>query len=148
MISPFIFSQENTSNQLPAAVIGTLIVGEMTEGQLLWMKGKVGEGKYSGIDKLGRHCAIKVPVVIGSFSETSVGVQSSNGFEIAITSIALSESLLSGRPIKNTDWVFKKNAPSDGFIVSGIQPTEQFILNSRSRWVSWFLDEKRTATCL
>jgi hypothetical protein len=147
IISTFAYSEAKEIDSLPAPIIGTLTVDNMTEGQLLWMKGKVGEGKYLGIDQQGRHCSINVPVVIGHFSETRVGVHETNGFIIAITSRGLSEALLSGRPINNTDWVFREKAPSDGYIMSGIEPTEQFILNSRSRWISWFLDEKRTAVC-
>jgi hypothetical protein len=142
------FVQAKAEIHLPQTVIGTLTIDNMTEGQLLWMKGKVGQGKYSGIDEQGRHCSIDVPVVIGSFSETSIGIQSSKGVEIAVTSSELNEALLSGRPINNSDWVFRANPPSDGYIISGIEPSEQFILNSRKRWASWFLDEKVTPSCL
>jgi hypothetical protein len=148
LTSYFIFAEAVETDRSTESIIGTLTVNNMTEGQLLWMKGKVGEGIYTGINKQGHQCSIKVPVVIGGFSDTLVDNQSSNGFEIVITNQALSEALLSGKPIKNTDWIFREKTPSDGYIVNGIAPTEQFILNSRSRWVSWFLDEKVTVTCL
>ena len=148
LISDVTVAKAMETDRSTEAVVGTLTVDNMTEGQLLWMKGKVGEGIYTGFNKQGRQCSIKVPVVIGGFSATRIGIYSSDGFEIVITNQALSEALFSGKPIKNTDWVFTDNAPSDGYILSGIEPTEQFILNSRNRWVSWLLDEKVIATCL
>lgn len=148
IMTPFTSVQSKEMDHLSGAVIGTLTVDNMTEGQLMWMKGKVGEGKYSGLDQQGRHCTINVPVVIGGFSEAQLGIRPSKGIKIAITSNELNYALLSGRPINNTDWTFKTTPPSDGYIISGIEPSEQFILNSRKRWISWFLDEKVTPSCV
>lgn len=151
LISVFTIAQATEIKNLPEGTMGILTVESMTEGQLLWMKGRVGEGKYTSVDAQNRHCSITVPIVIGEFSDTRLGVQSVQGLTIAITNQELSDSLISGKRVHSDDWIFRtamEAQPADGYIINGIEPTEQFILNSRRRWISWLLDDSPRLTCL
>ncbi len=151
LISVFVIAQSTEIESLPEGTMGILTVKNMTEGQLLWMKGRVGEGKYTSVDVQNRHCSITVPIAIGGFTDTRLGVHSVQGLTIAITNQKLSDSLMSGQRIHSEDWVFRaamETEPADGYIISGIEPTEQFILHSRKRWISWLLDDTPRLTCL
>ncbi|MFC1234996.1 hypothetical protein [Vibrio sp. F74] len=151
LISAFAIAQATEIRNLPEGTMGILTVKNMTEGQLLWMKGRVGEGKYTSVDAQNRHCSITVPIAIGGFTDTRLGVHSVQGLTIAIINQELSDALMSGQRIHSEDWIIKAAmgaGPIDGYIISGLEPTEQFILNSRRRWISWLLDDSPRLTCL
>lgn len=151
LMSAFATAQTTKTENLPEGTMGILTVKSMTEGQLFWLKGRVGQGVYTRVDEQNRHCSIEVPIAIGGFSKIQLAIHSVQGLMIAITSRELSDSLMSGQRINSDDWVFRsaiENQPADGYIISGIEPTEQFILNSRRRWVSWLLDDTSKLICL
>ncbi|AYC07353.1 hypothetical protein [Vibrio cholerae] len=134
------------NDHLPEQTIGLLTITKMTQGQLLWLKGRVGEGKYQAKNAQGQECSIEVPVAIGSFSQADIGIHSTQGLMIAI----LSEAILEGQRIHSDDWVFgtkEERKKVDGYIVSGIAADEGFILNSRRRWISWLLDAEPQVIC-
>jgi len=151
MVSGLSLAQNIQADLQSQKIVGILVVKHMTEGRLMWLKGRVGEGKYTRIDEKGRHCTLEVPVAIGAFSEAQISVRSSNGIAIVITNSELSEKLVSGGRINSTDWVFSQNegvSNSDGYVLSGLEPSEGFVLNSRRRWVSWLLDDKPSEVCI
>ncbi|WED27610.1 hypothetical protein L3V77_05075 [Vibrio sp. DW001] len=151
LLSIFAIAQATELESLPEGTMGILTVENMTEGQLFWMKGRVGEGKYTSVDAQNRHCSMTVPIAIGGFADTRLGVHSVQGLTIAITNQELSDALMSGQRIHSEDWVIRaamEAEPADGYIISGIETTEQFILNSRRRWISWLLDDTPRLTCL
>ncbi|EJL6274983.1 hypothetical protein NMR36_003100 [Vibrio cholerae] len=138
------------NDHLPEQTIGLLTITKMTQGQLLWLKGRVGEGKYQAKNAQGQECSIEVPVAIGSFSQADIGIHSTQGLMIAITNSRLSEAILAGQKIHSDDWVFgtkEERKKVDGYIVSGIAADEGFILNSRRRWISWLLDAEPQVIC-
>ncbi len=138
------------NDHLPNQTIGLLTITKMTQGQLLWLKGRVGEGKYQAKNAQGQECSIEVPVAIGSFSQADIGIHSTQGLMIAITNPRLSEAILEGQRIHSDDWVFstkEERKKVDGYIVSGIAADEGFILNSRRRWISWLLDAEPQVIC-
>ncbi len=150
-VSYFSLAEGITTGNQPQKSIGILVVKNMKEGRLMWLKGRVGEGKYTRIDEKGRHCTLEVPIAIGAFSDVQIGVRSSDGISIVITNSELSEKLVSGDRINSSDWVFGQSesaSNSDGYILSGLEPSEGFVLNSRRRWVSWLLDDKSSEVCL
>ncbi|MGO4093963.1 hypothetical protein AB2327_05190 [Vibrio cholerae] len=138
------------NGNLPEQTIGLLTITKMTQGQLLWLKGREGEGKYQAKNAQGQECSIEVPVAIGSFSQANIGIHSTQGLMIAITNPRLSEAILEGQRIHSDDWVFstkEERKKVDGYIVSGIAADEGFILNSRRRWISWLLDAEPQVIC-
>lgn len=151
MASYLSLAQNIQADLQPPKIVGILVVKTMTEGRLMWLKGRVGEGEYTRIDEKGRHCTLEVPVAIGAFSDAQLGVRASKGISIAITSAELSEKLVSGGRVNSSDWVFgleEEASDSDGYILSGLEPSEGFVLNARRRWVSWLLDDKPNEVCL
>ncbi|MDF4534302.1 hypothetical protein P3491_33770 [Vibrio parahaemolyticus] len=138
------------NDHLPDQTIGLLTITKMTQGQLLWLKGRVGEGKYQAKNVQGQECSIEVPVAIGSFSQANIGIHSTQGLMIAITNPRLSEAILEGQRIHSDDCVFSTKEDRkkvDGYIVSGSAADEGFILNSRRRWISWLLDAEPQVIC-
>nr|AIW55706.1 hypothetical protein [Vibrio cholerae] len=91
------------NDHLPDQTIGLLTITKMTQGQLLWLKGRVGEGKYQAKNAQGQECSIEVPVAIGSFSQANIGIHSTQGLMIAITNPRLSEAILEGQRIHSDD---------------------------------------------
>ncbi|UUM33036.1 hypothetical protein [Vibrio japonicus] len=133
-------------------VKGFLTVHHMTQGQLLWLKGRVGDGYYVGLNAQGKTCSLKVPVAIGQYSKGSdLGFEPTDGIKVAVTSQALSDSILNGDPIRSDEWVISAtHDPTeevDGYIVSGISSDEGFALNAKRRWVSWLLEDKNKPVC-
>ncbi|MEZ9230976.1 hypothetical protein AB4259_07840 [Vibrio amylolyticus] len=135
----------------PSKAVGILTVETMTQGQLIWLKGRVGEGVYTFTEIGGRRCSLKIPVAIGSISDSSIGFSQSNGLTIAVISARLNKALIGGKRLNHQDWHFtrqhgEKNA--DALIVSGINEDEGFVLNSKRKWLSWFTGEKREVKCI
>lgn len=134
-----------------ASVKGVLTVHHMTQGQLLWLKGRVGDGYYVGLNAQGQSCSLKVPVAIGQYSEGSgLGFEPTEGIKLAVTSQALSDAILNGQPIRSDEWAFGYSAQGagvDGYVISGISLEEGFALNAKKRWVSWLLEDKEPPIC-
>lgn len=130
---------------------GILTVHQMTQGQLLWLKGRVGDGYYVGLNGQGQSCSLTVPVAIGQYSEDSrLGIKHVGGVKIAITSQKLSNAILNGQPIRSDEWNVTQTDQGvgvDGYIINGISLEEGFALNAKRRWVSWLLDEKAEPDC-
>lgn len=143
-----LFSQATSAYSSDA--IGHLTVDSMTQGQLIWLKGRVGEGVYTFTDPRSRVCSIKVPVAIGSVSDSSLGFSQTNGLSIAVISDQLNKALLSGERINSQDWHFSMRhgeVNADALIVYGISDKEGFALNSKRKWISWFTNEKQGVDC-
>lgn len=131
---------------------GTLTVQTMTQGQLLWLKGRVGDGYYVGRNQRGESCRLKVPVAIGQYTEQGrLSVNQVEGVKIVITSQQLNDAILNGKAIRSDEWVisptYEPTEEVDGYIVSGISSDEGFALNAKRRWVSWLLDDKNQPVC-
>tara|TARA_Y100001956_G_C4099370_1_gene176860 strand:- start:520 stop:1002 length:483 start_codon:yes stop_codon:yes gene_type:complete len=136
---------------VPSDALGVFTVSSMTQGELLWLKGRVGEGKYISVDGLGRHCSLKVPIVLGEVGEVSVGIETVDGLSIVVTSHELNKALMAGQRVTSGDWDLSYTAHSpgvDGYIVGSINSSESFALNSRRRWISWLLEDKPTPICM
>ncbi len=139
------------ASEIDYRIEGMLTVPVMTQGQLLWLKGRVGEGEYQARNTRGELCQITVPVAVGLIDQTAgLDVANVTGLKIAIRSPELSRAILNGEPIRSDDWVFSYKGElkqSDGYIVEGIARDEGFVINARKRWISWLLDEERDAKC-
>jgi len=129
---------------------GILTADNTTQGQLLWLKGRIADASYTFTRQDDKTCVVKVPVAIGSVAEPDVGITTTKGLTIIVMSQRLNEALLQGQPIDSEDWNFTTQAGNDNFdgrIVDGISPSEGFILNSRRRWISWFMGFKQSPIC-
>ncbi|WP_243694210.1 hypothetical protein [Vibrio viridaestus] len=127
---------------------GVLTVSTMTEGQLMWVKGRVGEGEYRYTDNKGSTCVLLVPVVVGSKENAGIHIGETKGLEILVESEKLNDALIEGQRIVSNEWQFdSSNVDPDGKIVAGIKSNEGFILNSRRRWISWLLDKQPDIRC-
>lgn len=136
---------------IPSNAFGLLTVPSMTRGELFWLQGRVGEGKYVSVDSTGIHCSIDVPVAVGSIRSSGIGISNQQGLSIVVTSAALSNALLAGERIDSRDWSIASsahNTANDGYVVTGIESEEGFVLHSKRRWVSWLLNDKPTPVCL
>jgi len=150
LLLSFISVPSNASTLNPVDMFGTLTVDSMTEGTLLWLNGRVGEADYDYINEGGRECTLKIPVAVGRISSPDLGINKTTGITIIVVSQRLNDALIKGERINSEEWNFTikeddKNA--DGLIAHGIRSDEGFILNSKRRWVSWFLGDKPNLVC-
>ncbi|MFP8967934.1 hypothetical protein ACKC9G_15245 [Pokkaliibacter sp. CJK22405] len=140
-----------SATNLPAGALGILSIDSMTQGQMLWLKGRVGEASYQYRGPDNRQCTLNVPVAVGRIADADVGVSTVPGLQILVLSAQLSQALLAGERIKSDDWHFSRAQGGDnvdGLILQGIAPDEGFVLNSRRRWISWLRGDNRTPVCL
>ncbi len=134
----------------PVKSFGTLSVDNMTQGKLLWLNGRIGEASYEYRLTNQLTCIIKVPVAVGRFAEPDIGISSTRGLTIIVLSQRLNDALIQGTSINREDWAFttqKGDERADGLIVDGIEDNEGFVLNSRRKWISWFLDSRQQPEC-
>jgi hypothetical protein len=135
----------------PSGTFGILTIDNMTQGQLLWLKGRVGEASYTFTRQDESTCIVKVPVAVGSISEPDLGISETKGLTIVVVSQRLNDALMQGERINSKDWRFTTQEDDDnvdGLITSGISLKEGFVLNSQKRWISWFLGNKQNPVCL
>ncbi|GDY25983.1 hypothetical protein AHAT_18730 [Agarivorans sp. Toyoura001] len=150
LIAAAFTGQAATIDLNPLKVLGVLKVKHTTEGNLLWLQGRVGEGQYSIVNEAGEQCSIDMPIAIGDLTKTHIGIVKQTGLEIAITNPQLNHQLLIGKPVTSDNWVFRRadeSLPADGYLVSGINTEESFVLNSRRRWISWLLNDQPSLVC-
>lgn len=154
--SALVNSKEQSSSLVSPSTVstpefGTLTIEQMTQGQLLWLKGRVGEGSYTFTDQNQQDCSVKVPVAIGGFAQPDLAVKTTKGLTIVVVSQQLNDAILQGERINSKEWRFSKqlgNGDIDGIIANGIEISEGFVLNSKRRWISWFMGDKTSLTCL
>jgi len=94
------------STNFPTSAIGVLEVNKMTSGELIWMKGRVGEASYTSVDREGQHCTAKIPLAIGQLTRSGIGVEMSQGVKIIVTSQRLDAALRRGERIISHEWIF------------------------------------------
>lgn len=134
----------------PSEALGILSVDTMTQGALLWLKGRVGDASYTFTSDDNTTCRISVPIAVGSISESDLGVGETKGLTIIVVSQRLNDALIQGERINSADWHFstlQENKNLDGLISHGISSTEGFVLNSRRRWISWLIGDTQSPTC-
>ncbi|GAB3479331.1 hypothetical protein [Marinomonas epiphytica] len=149
LIGLVIMSVSVGAKEAPMAnILGALRASEMTEGELVYMKGRVGEAYYHVMDHSST-CILTVPVVIGQFTKASMGIKSQKGFELYVLSHDLHQAILSGERIAHHEWTFSKQVGPDvdGLITYGIDSDDGFILNSRRRWLSWVTGYDEPEAC-
>jgi hypothetical protein len=111
----------------------------MYQGNLLWLSGRVGEANYTYFNDNAQTCTLILPMVIGNSAGSGIGITETIGLTIKVVSQQLNDAIINGDRVFDTDWHFSvgKNGDYDGIIISGIQEGENFILNSRRKWISW-----------
>ena len=147
---PVLLAETVDIHDFPKGALGILSVERLTQGSLLWMQGRVGEGSYTTADSEGRHCTVKVPVVVGRVANTGLGIDSVTGLSIIVMNQQLSDALIKGERINSNEWHFTGMAEqlsADGYIVKGMEADEGIVLNSKRRWISWLLDDKPALNC-
>ncbi|MDC5811491.1 hypothetical protein OPW33_04740 [Vibrio europaeus] len=138
------------SQEVPSNSLGVIVADQMTQGQLVWLKGRVGTAIYRFSDPDGRNCTMELPVAIGSVSDSGLGISETKGFTLYVVSEKLNQAILLGQRINSKKWRFSLNASEssiDGFISGGIGADEGFILNSKRRWISWLMGEETKLEC-
>ncbi|KWT99234.1 hypothetical protein [Vibrio toranzoniae] len=149
-LSVFISTFSGAITLSPADTFGTLTIDTMTQGQLLWLNGRVGEANYIFTRQDEKICTVQVPVAVGSIAEPDLGISKTKGLTIVVVSQRLNDALIQGKRVNSKDWRFttkEYNGNVDGLIVNGINLEEGFILNSKRKWVSWFLGDKPSVVC-
>ncbi|EJV9310107.1 hypothetical protein [Vibrio vulnificus] len=142
-------------HDFPSGAKGILSVEKMTEGQFFWLRGRIGEGRYTRFDEFGRHCSYQIPVVAGAMADAGFSVNTVSGMFVIVMSQRLNDALLAGERISSAHWRFvvlpnelsSSEQVMDGYIVEGVLPDEHFILNSKRRWISWLAGDKRSEMC-
>ncbi|MCE0495565.1 hypothetical protein [Vibrio salinus] len=143
-----LFSQVTVA--LPAGTQGILTVEKMTQGELLWLKGRIGDATYTLIKGGKETCTVKIPVAVGSKSDTGLGISETKGLTIFVMSKSLSDALIHGKRINSEDWHFstrEQDTNADGVVIEGIKTDEEFVLNSRRRWISWLMGKSYDSDC-
>ncbi|EJL6400016.1 hypothetical protein NMR73_003003 [Vibrio navarrensis] len=142
-------------HHFPQGAFGVVSVGKMNQGELIWLRGRVGDGRYTHVNKQGQHCTLSVPVAVGQVIDSGLGIEEAAGLSIIVMSDKLNHALLSGERIISDQWQFvfwprdgAEEIPQvDGYIVQGIEAKESFVLNSKRRWVSWLTGDSRLLRC-
>ncbi|EMQ2877933.1 hypothetical protein V9N52_003228 [Vibrio navarrensis] len=143
------------AHHFPQGAFGVVSVGKMNQGELFWLRGRVGDGRYTHVNKQGQHCTLSVPVAVGQVTDSGLGIEEAAGLSIIVMSDKLNHALLSGERIISDQWQFvfwpregAEEIPQvDGYIVQGIEVKESFVLNSKRRWVSWLTGDSRLLRC-
>ncbi|MEZ8394447.1 hypothetical protein F0250_19590 [Vibrio cyclitrophicus] len=149
-LSVFVSTHSWAATISPTGSFGTLSVNNMTQGQLLWLNGRVGDATYAFTRQGEKACTLKVPVAVGRISEPDLGISETKGLAIVIVSQRLNDALLQGKRISSEEWNFTTKAYDeniDGLITSGISLDESFVLNSKRKWISWFLGDDQNVVC-
>ncbi|OAN17799.1 hypothetical protein A3K86_02450 [Photobacterium jeanii] len=149
-LSIFVSVYSWASTISPPGSFGVLSVDSMTQGQLLWLKGRVGDAIYSFTHQDGKSCTLKVPVAVGRISEPDLNISQTKGLAIVVVSQRLNDALIQGKRINSEEWHFttkQYDENIDGLITNGINVKEGFILNSKRKWISWFLKDEQNVVC-
>lgn len=149
-LSVFVSTSSWAETISPTGGFGILSVDNMTQGQLLWLNGRVGDATYSFTRQDGKACTLKVPVAVGRISEPGLGISETKGLAIVIVSQRLNDALLQGKRIISKEWHFTTKAYDeniDGLITNGVGPEEGFVLNSKRKWISWLLRDEQNVVC-
>jgi len=139
------------SEEIPVGSLGVVVAEKMAQGQLLWLKGRVGNATYSHLTQDGSTCSVELPVAVGGISDSGLGIDETKGLEIYVMSERLNRAILQGERINSENWHFSSNSKDtdlDGYIRRGIAADEGFILNSKRRWISWFMEEGKKLGCI
>ncbi|MBG0758543.1 hypothetical protein BOO22_03865 [Vibrio cidicii] len=155
LLAPLAWGQDQMTHNLPQGALGVVSVGKMNQGELIWLRGRVGDGRYTHMNEQGQHCTLSVPVAVGQIGDSGLGIEEAAGLSIIVMSDKLNHALLSGERILSDQWQFvflpRKGAAklpqADGYIVQGIEAKESFVLNSKRRWVSWLTGDSRLLRC-
>lgn len=155
LLAPLAWGQDEMTHNLPQGALGVVSVGKMNQGELIWLRGRIGDGRYTHTNEQGQHCTLSVPVAVGQVTDSGLGIEEAAGLSIIVMSDKLNHALLSGERILSDQWQFvfwpRKGAEEilqvDGYIVQGIDAKESFVLNSKRRWVSWLTGDSRLLRC-
>ncbi|MBE3664875.1 hypothetical protein BOO35_07055 [Vibrio navarrensis] len=155
LLAPLAWGQGEMAHHFPQGAFGVVSVGKMNQGELIWLRGRVGDGRYTHVNKQGQHCTLSVPVAVGQVIDSGLGIEEAAGLSIIVMSDKLNHALLSGERIISDQWQFvfwprdgAEEIPQvDGYIVQGIEAKESFVLNSKRRWVSWLTGDSRLLRC-
>ncbi len=82
----FVSTFSSSATVIPEGAYGVVTAETMTQGELLWLKGRVGDAAYIVRLEDGNTCTMTLPVAIGSIaddSDSSIGVETTKGFTIA-----------------------------------------------------------------
>ncbi|KGK19859.1 hypothetical protein [Vibrio navarrensis] len=155
LLAPLAWGQGEMAHHFPQGAFGVVSVGKMNQGELIWLRGRVGDGRYTHVNKQGQHCTLSVPVAVGQVIDSGLGIEEAAGLSIIVMSDKLNHALLSGERIISDQWQFvfwprdgaEEILQVDGYIVQGIEAKESFVLNSKRRWVSWLTGDSRLLRC-
>lgn len=149
-IGAMVSAETMNPHSLPTGAIGILHVDRLTQGKLLWMQGRVGQGVYTTTNQAGQHCSITVPVAVGQIEQSGFGIDSVTGLSIIVMNPTLSAAMINGDRIRSDEWRFSTHTDShsvDGYITQGIKESEGFVLNAKRRWLSWLLEDSPELHC-
>lgn len=74
-LSVFISTFSGAITLSSADTFGILTIDTMTQGQLLWLNGRVGEANYIFTRQDEKICTVQVPVAVGSIAESDFGIR-------------------------------------------------------------------------
>ncbi|MFD2205449.1 hypothetical protein [Kiloniella antarctica] len=154
----FVFLQSNQASAdqdiehytIPPKAHGVILIDNLKEGNLIYMRGFVGKGTYFSRNKQGEVCSISpVPIIAGDFEETDISIHKNNHLKIVIYSSEISKLLFEGKQIESGDYDTENGRPLEALLIeTGLPFSIPFILNPRRSWTSWFRGELKKPKCV
>ena len=125
---------------IPIGAIGVIEIDQVQEGNLVYLKGMKGEGRYVTRNQRGELCEIApVPFLAGGFNGHQVSLLHREPILLSIYSADVDEQLRFGKEVTSQDaHVRLAFGEADIVIDSGLGLSDHFILNPRPVWSSWW----------
>lgn len=87
--------------------LGVLKAEDTTQGELLWLRGRIAKAVYSFKHEGKPHCSRVIPVAIGGLTKSRLGAYKGTGFTMLVLSQQLSDALSKGNKIHSEDLRFE-----------------------------------------
>lgn len=125
---------------IPVGAVGVVEINQVQEGNLVYLKGMKGEGRYITRNQAGELCEIApVPFLAGGFNGRDVSLLQRGPILLSVYSKAIDEQLRFGKEVTSQDArIGLDDGEADMVIASGLSLDDHFILNPRPVWSSWW----------
>ena len=148
----FSVSANSIMPAIPVGAKGLVVIESVSNGNLLRMRGWVGEGKYLTFNQFGQRCAIdSIEFIAGSFTNTDISIVEAAPVTIAVYGDNISKRLFADEQINSQDYQIAyagEQQAAEMKVISGVVPTMTFILNPKRKWASWFREESKARVCM
>lgn len=142
----------NNMPAIPVGAKGLVVIESVRNGNLLRMRGWVGEGKYFTLNQLGQRCIIdSIEFIAGSFTDTDISIVEAAPVTIAVYGDKVAKRLFADEQVNSQDYQIGYADERQGAemqVINGVVPAMTFILNPKRKWASWFREEGKPSVCM